>query len=53
MEAEIEGPMQKRKFKIDGVLKETDVVKRQKIEEERKVLGKLMPQHLGWVVVVV
>ena len=53
MEAEIEGPMQKRKLKINGVLKETNVVKRQKIEEERKVLGKLMPQHLGWVVVVV
>ena len=53
MEAEIEGPMQKRKLKIDGVLKETNVVKRQKIKEERKVLGKLMPQHLGWVVVVV
>ena len=28
MEAEIEGPMQKRKLKIDGVLKETNVVKK-------------------------
>ena len=46
MEAEIKGLMQKRKLKIDGVLKETDVVKKQKIEEETKVLGKLMPQHL-------
>ena len=42
MEVEIEGPLRKRKLKIDGVLKEIDVVKRQKIEEE-----KLMPQHLG------
>ena len=47
MEAEIEDPMQKRKLKINGVLKETDVVKKQKTEEETKVLGKLMPQHLG------
>lgn len=53
MEAEIEGPMQKRKLKIDGGLKETDVVKRKKIEEETKLLGKLMPQHLGSVVVAV
>ena len=53
MEVEIESPLQKRKLKIDSALKETDVVKRQKIEEERKVLGKLMPQHLGWVVVIV
>lgn len=51
MEDEIEGPMQKRELKIDGALKETDVVKRQKIEGEIKVLGKLMPQHLGSVVV--
>ena len=43
MEAKIEGPMQKRKLKIDDALKEIDVVKRQKIEEETKVLGKLMP----------
>ena len=28
MEAEIEGPMQKRKLEIDGVLKETNVVKK-------------------------
>ena len=28
-------------------MKEIDVVKKQKIEEETKVLGKLMPQHLG------
>ena len=46
MEVEIEGPMQKRKLNIDGVLKEIDVVKKQKIEETR-VLGKLIPQHLG------
>ena len=47
MEAEIEGPMQKRKLKIDGALKEIDVVEKQKIEEKTKVLGKPMPQHLG------
>ena len=53
MEVEIESPMQKRKLKIDSALKETDVVKKQKIEEETKVLGKLMPQHLGSAVVIV
>lgn len=53
MEAKFKGPMQKRKLKIDGALMETNVVKRQKIEEETKVLGKLMPQHLGLVVVAV
>ena len=47
VEAKIKGPTQKRKLKIGGVLKEIDVVKKQKIEEEIKVLGKLMPQHLG------
>ena len=47
MEAEIKRPMQKRKLNIDGALKETDVVKKQKIKKETKVLGKLMPQHLG------
>ena len=36
MEAKIESPMQKRK------LKETDVVKKQRIKEETKILGKLM-----------
>ena len=37
MEAEIEGLVQKRKLNIDGVLKETDVLKKQKIEEETKI----------------
>ena len=37
---------------IDGALKEIDVVKK-KIEEETKVSGKLMPEHLGLVVAVV
>ena len=46
MEAEIEVLMQKRKLNVDGVLQEIDVVKKQKIEEETKVLGKLIPQHL-------
>ena len=53
MEAEIEVLMQKRKLNVDGVLQEIDVVKKQKIEEETKVLGKLMPQHLGSVVATV
>ena len=53
MEAEIEVLMQKRKLNVDGVLQEIDVVKKQKIEEETKVLGKLMPQHLGSVVAIV
>ena len=53
MEAEIDSPMQKRKFKIGGVLNEIDVVKKQKTEEETKVLGKPMPQHLGSAVVAV
>ena len=53
MEVEIESPMQKRKLNIDGALKETDVVKKKKIEEETKVLGKLRAQHLGSAVAVV
>ena len=53
MEAEIEVLMQKRKLNVDGALQEIAVVKKQKIEEETKVLGKLMPQHLGSVVATV
>ena len=53
MEAEIEGLMQKRKLNIDGVLKETNVVKKKKNKEGNKSCGKLMPQHLGSAVAVV